>query len=324
MNTMEITKFVGAICGSLLIFLLIQTAAQRIFNTHSDVVGLRIEAAEDRRAAARRPPRTSTSRRWSPPPTSAKGETIFKKCAACHKLDGVQRRRPAPQRRRRPPGRLGRRLQLLRPHAGPRRRLDARRALRLPRQPQEGRARHQDVLRRPGRSPRTAPTSSPTSSSTAADPSRRSRSGQSVKRRDRALPPAALRVECAASYAARPDASMTPSAAARALAAGPPPGLARGLARGRPRCSSSPRSCSPPAPRPRTRPPTREDRHQPRPLDLRRPEVPGRLRALRLRQPRRAEGRHLSAPGRSAATTRSPPTPRRATPPTAPGTSSTA
>ena len=46
MNTMEVTKFVGAICGSLLIFLLIQTAAHAIFNTESETVAFEVEGAE--------------------------------------------------------------------------------------------------------------------------------------------------------------------------------------------------------------------------------------------------------------------------------------
>ena len=33
MNTMEMTKIVGAVCGSLLVFLLIQFAADAIFDT---------------------------------------------------------------------------------------------------------------------------------------------------------------------------------------------------------------------------------------------------------------------------------------------------
>ena len=39
MDTMEVTKLVGAVCGSLLVFLLIQTAAHAIYNTESEAVG---------------------------------------------------------------------------------------------------------------------------------------------------------------------------------------------------------------------------------------------------------------------------------------------
>ena len=71
MNTMEITKFVGAICGSLLIFLLIQMASDAIFDTHSDVVAFAVEAPEAAAEPMPRPrPRTSTWARWSRPPTS--------------------------------------------------------------------------------------------------------------------------------------------------------------------------------------------------------------------------------------------------------------
>ena len=38
MDTMEITKFVGAICGSLLVFLLIHLASGGIFSTASETV----------------------------------------------------------------------------------------------------------------------------------------------------------------------------------------------------------------------------------------------------------------------------------------------
>ena len=166
MNTMEITKFVGAICGSLLIFLLIQTAAHAIYNTESETVAFVIEGVETGGAGGEEAVEDVDVAGLVAAADVAKGETIFKKCAACHKLDGANAVGPHLNGIVGRPGGLGRRLHLLRPHEGPRRRLDSGQSLPLPRQPQEVRARHQDVLRWPARSRKNAPTSSPTSSST--------------------------------------------------------------------------------------------------------------------------------------------------------------
>ncbi len=90
MDTMEITKFVGAICGSLLVFLLIHLAAGGIFNTASDTVAYSV-AVEDTGAAA------GGADTEAPVDVAAlvaaadvaKGQTIFKKCAACHHTDNT-------------------------------------------------------------------------------------------------------------------------------------------------------------------------------------------------------------------------------------------
>ena len=89
MNTMEITKFVGAICGSLLIFLLIQTAAHAIYNTESETVAFVIEGVETGGAGGEEAVEDVDVAGLVAAADVAKGETIFKKCAACHKLDGV-------------------------------------------------------------------------------------------------------------------------------------------------------------------------------------------------------------------------------------------
>lgn len=89
MDTMEITKFVGGVCGSLLIFLLIKTAAHAIYVPESEAEAYTIEvategggegggeAAEDVDVGA-----------LVAAADLGKGETIFKKCASCHKIDG--------------------------------------------------------------------------------------------------------------------------------------------------------------------------------------------------------------------------------------------
>ena len=89
MNTMEITKFVGAICGSLLIFLLIQTAAHAIYNTESETVAFVIEGVETGGAGGEEAVEDVDVAGLVAAADVAKGETIFKKCAACHKLDGA-------------------------------------------------------------------------------------------------------------------------------------------------------------------------------------------------------------------------------------------
>ena len=88
MNTMEVTKFVGAICGSLLIFLLIQTAAHAIYNTESETVAFEVEGAETGGAGGEDAAEDVDIEGLMAAADAAKGETVFKKCAACHKLDG--------------------------------------------------------------------------------------------------------------------------------------------------------------------------------------------------------------------------------------------
>ena len=89
MNTMEITKFVGAICGSLLIFLLIQLASHAIFDTSSDVVAFAVEVPEGEGGEAEAPAEEVDIDALMAAADVEKGATVFKKCAACHKLDGA-------------------------------------------------------------------------------------------------------------------------------------------------------------------------------------------------------------------------------------------
>jgi cytochrome c len=88
MNTMEMTKFVGAVCGSLLIFLLIQLGAHAIFNTHSETVAFAVEGVEGGGAGGGQAEEDVDVAGLVAAADVAKGETVFKKCAACHKLDG--------------------------------------------------------------------------------------------------------------------------------------------------------------------------------------------------------------------------------------------
>ena len=166
MNTMEMTKFVGAVCGSLLIFLLIQLGSHAIFNTHSETVAYAVEGVEEGGAGGgRRPRRTWTWPELWPGADVVKGETVFKKCAACHKIDGSTPSARTSTASSAAPSASVEGFSYSDGYEGARRRLDARGDLRLPRQPEEGRARHQDGLRRPAQAWKTASTSSPTSSS---------------------------------------------------------------------------------------------------------------------------------------------------------------
>jgi cytochrome c len=88
MNTMEMTKFVGAVCGSLLIFLLIQLGSHAIFNTHSETVAYAVEGVEEGGAGGGQADEDVDVAGLVAGADVVKGETVFKKCAACHKLDG--------------------------------------------------------------------------------------------------------------------------------------------------------------------------------------------------------------------------------------------
>jgi cytochrome c len=90
MDTMEMTKIVGAVCGSLLIFLLIHLAAGAIFNTESDVVAFSVEVPEAGGAAAAPAAEDVDVAALVAAADVTKGATVFKKCAACHKTDGSQ------------------------------------------------------------------------------------------------------------------------------------------------------------------------------------------------------------------------------------------
>jgi cytochrome c len=95
MNTMEITKIIGAVCGSLLIFLLIQTAAHSIYNTHSEEVAFSVEVEEpsaeggeaggDGEEAA--PEEAVDVAAMVAEADPGAGERVFNKCGACHKVE---------------------------------------------------------------------------------------------------------------------------------------------------------------------------------------------------------------------------------------------
>jgi cytochrome c len=94
-DTMTMTKAVGAICGSFLVFLLAGWAAESLYHvgaSHGDghgeevAQGYVIELAEAAPAeTAEEGPDFATLLASADP---AAGESVFKKCSSCHKMDG--------------------------------------------------------------------------------------------------------------------------------------------------------------------------------------------------------------------------------------------
>lgn len=95
MDTMEITKLVGGFCGSLLVFLLISTAAEMIYETESETVAYSVEVpeeapAEDGEAEDAEPAEEVDVAALVAEADPAAGESAFRRCAACHNLaDGA-------------------------------------------------------------------------------------------------------------------------------------------------------------------------------------------------------------------------------------------
>lgn len=91
MDTMELTKIVGGLCGALLILLLGKWAAETIYHVgggHGDdhAQAYSIEVVED--SADDEPAEEGPSiTELLASADVAKGESVFKKCAACHKLE---------------------------------------------------------------------------------------------------------------------------------------------------------------------------------------------------------------------------------------------
>jgi cytochrome c len=94
-DTMTITKVVGAVCGSLLVFLMGSWAAGSIYGTpevhgeeeHPQAYAIEVAEAEpaDSEAAEEGPPFAEV---FAAADATA-GEKVFGKCKTCHKIDGV-------------------------------------------------------------------------------------------------------------------------------------------------------------------------------------------------------------------------------------------
>jgi cytochrome c len=96
-DTMKLTKAVGAVCGSLLVFLLAGWAGSALYTVgHGGGHGEGEEVAqaysidtgaEEAPAESEEPAVDFATLLASADP--AAGETVFRKCSACHKLDGT-------------------------------------------------------------------------------------------------------------------------------------------------------------------------------------------------------------------------------------------
>ena len=91
-DTMTVTKVGGALCGSLLVFLLGNWAAQALYSTHSGGHGGEVHqayvidtGASETEAAAEAGPDFATLYAAA---DAGAGEKVFAKCRACHKVDG--------------------------------------------------------------------------------------------------------------------------------------------------------------------------------------------------------------------------------------------
>ncbi|MBT9386391.1 cytochrome c family protein [Pseudooceanicola sp. CBS1P-1] len=89
-DTMTFTKIVGGFCGTLLVFLLGNFAAGQIYATGSGhgegTQGYLIQTADSGAATSDAPEPSFEDMLASA--DAAKGEKVFSKCKACHKVDG--------------------------------------------------------------------------------------------------------------------------------------------------------------------------------------------------------------------------------------------
>ncbi len=93
MNTMEITKIVGALCGSLLVLMLIETGAGAILGTgegghhdhHENAYVIEVENAEE--ASEGVEVAEVPFEEVYAAADAAQGEKLFRACASCHKLE---------------------------------------------------------------------------------------------------------------------------------------------------------------------------------------------------------------------------------------------
>ena len=79
-------KILGAVCGSLLIFLLLRTAGHAIYDTHSETVAYAVEVEGG--GEAEEAEETVDVAALMAAADPAAGKAIFKRCNACHKVDG--------------------------------------------------------------------------------------------------------------------------------------------------------------------------------------------------------------------------------------------
>jgi cytochrome c len=92
-DTMRFTKIVGAVCGSLLVFLLTSWAASALFYTggghggESEAQAYMIDTGEGETETASAEEGPSFEELYAAADVAA-GEKVFGKCKSCHKVDG--------------------------------------------------------------------------------------------------------------------------------------------------------------------------------------------------------------------------------------------
>lgn len=91
MDTMEMTKIVGAVCGALLAFLMINWAAEALYHVGADGHGDEIAAAYvievDEAGSGGAAEEGPSFEELLAAADAGKGAKVFSKCKACHKLD---------------------------------------------------------------------------------------------------------------------------------------------------------------------------------------------------------------------------------------------
>jgi cytochrome c len=94
-DTMRFTKIVGAVCGSLLVFLLTSWAASALFYTggghggHSEAQAYIIDTGEEDAPAEDVTAGGPSFDELLAVADTAAGERVFAKCRSCHKMDGT-------------------------------------------------------------------------------------------------------------------------------------------------------------------------------------------------------------------------------------------
>lgn len=91
MNTFEITKIVGAFCGSLLIFLLVQFAGEGLYHVDHGAESYVIAVPEGGDAGEPAEEEVDIATLVAAADPGA-GETVFRRCAACHALEPGENR----------------------------------------------------------------------------------------------------------------------------------------------------------------------------------------------------------------------------------------
>jgi cytochrome c len=91
MNTMEITKIFGALCGALLIFLLIRLAGEGLYHVDRGAEAFVIEVA-DAEPGDDAPAEDIDFVQLIADADPAAGETVFRRCSACHVMEAGENR----------------------------------------------------------------------------------------------------------------------------------------------------------------------------------------------------------------------------------------